>query len=86
MFIRNSEENISNFLKAFRSLPLFSEVTDEELEELRIYNVFEYGVVKFGGEIGLDIATTFRELNIDSLQSEIRIVDELEINGGGNLF
>lgn len=79
MFIRNSEENINNFLKAFRTLPMFAEITDDELAELKLNNVFEYGVVKFGGDIELDVATTFGELTFDTLQAEIKIVGGIEI-------
>lgn len=79
IFIRNSKENIDNFLKAFRTLPMFLNITDADLVSLVEDHAFDCGVIKFGGDIGLDIATSMGERTIDSLSIEMITLDGVEI-------
>ena len=47
------------------------EVTNEQLEELVRDKMFDGGVIKFGGDINLDLAVSMDEINIDTLDSEV---------------
>lgn len=41
---------------------------------------FDYGVIKFGGEVGLDVATSMGERTFDSLETQIIEVDGAKLN------
>src|SRR5690554_2382845 len=66
IYLRNTESNIKNFIKAFSSMSMFEAVTEQDLLNLVEERAFEYGVIKFIGDIGMDVATSMGETTIDS--------------------
>lgn len=79
IYIRNDENSIRGVLSAIKDSDLFPEVTDEEYESLVSDGSFEYGVVKFAGEIGVDVATHMGINSIDSLEYEVRLINGVEV-------
>lgn len=79
MFLKNNKENISRFIKAFKTLPMFQDISSDELQSLIDDDAFEYGVIKFGGEIGLNIATSMGERTFDALEKQVVDLDGIEL-------
>jgi hypothetical protein len=80
LFLRNTRENIIKFAQALKSLSLFDEIEHEELQALIDEGAFDYGVIRFGGEIGLDVATSMGTRTFDSLETQIVNLQGVELN------
>jgi len=80
LFISNSKQNIENFIEAFKTLPMFSDIPNSELKLLVDEQAFEYGVIKFLGDIGLDVATKMGDFTMETLMKEMVFIEDLQIN------